>query len=258
MTRDLALTAWQVRYAQRAFWRNRRGAAVTLALPLMFLVVIAGLNDGARIESRSGLPFIDFYVPGIVAYAIMVICFNVTAMGFAGMRESGVLERVRMTPLPWPVFVAGTIGSAIAVMVAATTLLLAVGIAGFGADLRPEALPGLLATIALGSACMTMLGIAAAKLVPNPEGGTGVLMFVTLPITFVSNVFFPLDGAPQWIQDVAGLFPLRPLADGLQACFDPGAAGAGLVGHDLLVLGLWTLAGCAMMLRYMRSLNRSD
>lgn len=256
MTRDLALAAWQVRYAQRAFWRNRRGAAVALALPLMFLVVFGGLNDGARLDSRSGLPFIDFYVPGIVAYAIMLIGFNMTAMAFAGMREFGVLERIRTTPLPWPVFVAGTIGSTVVVMLASTALLLLVGIAGFGADLRTGALPGLAATIALGCACLTTLGIAAAKLVPNPEGGMGILMFVTLPITFISNVFFPLDGAPQWIQDVAGLFPLRPLADGMQACFDPSATGTGLVGRDLLTLALWTLAGCAMMVRYMRSLDR--
>jgi ABC-2 type transport system permease protein len=257
MTRDLSLAAWQVRYGQRTFWRNRRGALVILALPLMFLLVLGSLTSGATIDTRSGLPFIDFYTPGIVAYAITLVCFNMTAMGFAGMRESGVLARIRTTPLPLPVFVLGTIGSTVLVMLAATTLLLVVGVTLFGADLRPEALPGLVATIALGCTALTTLGIGAAKLVPNPENGMGVLMFVTLPVTFVSNVFFPIDGAPQWVQDVAGLFPLRPLADGLQACFDPTAAGAGLVAHDLLVLALWTLAGCAIMVRSMRSLDRN-
>ncbi len=251
-----ALIGWQVRYTQRSHWRNRRNAMMSLVFPLMFLVIFGSLNHGATIGTRANLSYIDFYVPGIIAYAITLVCFNATALGFAGLRERGILKRVRTTPLPWGVYVAGAVGSTLCTMVTGTILLLLVGTVLFGAHVQSGTLPGLVATIALGSTCLTMLGIAGAKLVPNPEGGMGILMVITLPVMFISNIFYPIDGAPGWLESLSKAFPLRPLADGLQACFDPRTTGAGFVGHDLLTLALWTVAGAMLMLRYMRSLNR--
>jgi ABC-2 type transport system permease protein len=252
----IALVASQVRYTQLSFWRNRRAATMSLVFPLMFLAIFGSLNHGAKLSSRGDISYIDFYVPGIIAYAIMLICFNATALSFAGLRERGILKRIRTTPLPWGVYVAGVVGSTILVMALATIVLLAFGAIAFDAHVRAGTLPALVVTIALGSACLTMLGIGAAKLVPSPESGMGIITLITLPVIFVSNVFFPLDGAPRWLNDVAKAFPLRPLADGLQHCFDPRTTGAGFVGHDLRTLALWTVAGAVIMLRYMRSLNR--
>ena len=255
-TSTASAIAWQVRYTQRSHWRNRRSAVMSLIFPLMFLLIFGSLNQGATIDTRAGLSYIDFYVPGIIAYAITLVCFNSMALQFAGLRERGILKRVRATPLPWGVYVAGVVGSSLLVMASSTLLLLLVGVVLLGAHVQTATLPGLVVTIALGSACLTMLGIAAAKLVPNPEGGMGILMVITLPVMFISNIFYPLDGAPSWLEDVAKAFPLRPLADALQACFDPRTTGAGFVGHDLLTLALWTVAGAAIMVRYLRSLNR--
>ena len=43
-------------------------------------------------------------------------CRNATALGFAALRANGVLKRLRVTPLPWWVFIAGTVGSTLAVV----------------------------------------------------------------------------------------------------------------------------------------------
>lgn len=257
-TRDLKLVGWQVRYSQRSFWRNRRGALMSLVFPLMFLAIFGSLNTGETIHTRDGLKYIDFFVPGIIAYAVMLTTFNTTAMTFTSLRERGVLERLRTTPLPWAVYVAGIVGSTLLVMLASTVLLLAVGTVVLGARVPTHTMPGVLITLALGSVALTMLGIGASRLVPNTESGMGILTLITLPITFVSNVFFPLDGAPGWLEDVAKVFPLRPLADGMQHAFDPDTTGLGLVGHDLLVLGLWTVAGAVIMLRSLRTLRERD
>lgn len=253
--RDLALVGWQVRYTQRAFWRNRRGAIFGIGFPLMFLVVFGSLNHG-HIDTRGNLSFIDFYVPGIVAYAIILTCFNQTALTFAVLRANGVLKRLRVTPLPWWIFIAGTIGSTLIAVTLSIAIMLTVGIAAFGAHLRLAMVPALLVTLVLGCACFTTLGVSASRLVAKPENGMGILVIFTLPLMFISNIFFPLDNAPGWLNDVARVFPFRALADGLQVAFDPRTHGSGFVGHDLLVLGIWTFGGARIMLRYLQALAR--
>jgi hypothetical protein len=52
--------------------------------------------------------------------------------------------------------------------------------------------------------------------------------------------------------------PLRPLADGLQAAFDPRFGATGILWRDLLPLAIWTVVGCALMSRHLRSLARRD
>ncbi len=259
MSDTATLAAWQVRYEQRSFWRNRRAAFFSVVFPLMYLLVFGVLTHGATLDTRSHLSMIDFYVPGIVAYAIVLIAFNSTAMSFAYRRTYGVFKRVRLTPLPWASYVAGALGSCVLVVALSVAIMLAVGVALFGANLRVATLPGLLATLILGTACFTTLGVAASRIVSKPETGMGILMVITLPLTFISNVWFPIDDAPAWVKDIAGAFPLKPLADGIATAFDPSTPAGGwdrIPGHDLLVLALWTIAGCAMMANTMRSLSR--
>jgi ABC-2 type transport system permease protein len=257
MTTDTAtLAAWQIRYEQRTFWRNRRAAFFSLVFPLMYLVVFGTLTHGSTLDVRNHLSMIDFYVPGIIAYAIVLSGFNGVAMAFAARRTYGVFKRIRTTPLPWASYVSGMLGSTVLVVALSVTIMLLVGILLFGASFRVATLPGLLATLILGTACFTTLGVAASRLITKPENGMGILMVITLPLTFVSNIWFPIDGAPQWVQDIAGAFPLKPLADGIATAFDPSTSAPGFAGHDLLVLALWTLAGCAMMANTMRSLSR--
>jgi ABC-2 type transport system permease protein len=255
---DVRLAAWQVRYQQRGFWRNKRAAFFSLVFPVMFLVIFGGLNSGNTLDVRDHLSFIDFYTPGIMAYAVLLICFNTTAMIFASLRTSGILKRVRTTPMPWTAYAAGAVGSTLVVLVLSILLLFCVGVPLFGAHVPGEKMVGLLATLALGATAFTTLGIAASRLIGKPENGGGLLSVVVLPMVFISNIWYPMDGAPAWIQDVSKALPLRPLADGLQAAFDPRFGGTGILWRDLLPLAIWTVVGCALMSRTMLTFARRD
>jgi ABC-2 type transport system permease protein len=255
-TNDVALTGWQVRYEQRSFWRNRRAAFFSLLFPLMYLLVFGTLTSGQHLDTRGDIAAIDFYVPGIVTYAIVLIGFNSTALSFAARRTNGMFKRIRATPLPWAAYVGGAVGSTFLVIALSVVVMLVAGVALFGANVRTSTLPGLVVTLLLGTACFTTLGVAASRIVTKPESGMGILMIITLPLTFISNIWFPIDDGPAWLKDLAGAFPLKPLADGIATAFDPAATGAGFSGHDLGVLAIWTVAGCAMMANTMRSLTR--
>jgi ABC-2 type transport system permease protein len=255
--RDLRLVGWQVRYQQLSFWRNRRAAFFSLVFPALFLVIFGGLNSGTTLDVRNHLSFIDFYTPGIMAYAVLLICFNSTALIFATLRTDGTLKRVRTTPLPWLAYVAGAVGSTLIVLVLSIVLLFALGVPVFGAHVPGEKMIGLVATLALGTAAFTTLGIAAARLIKSPANGGGFIGIITLPMVFISNIWFPMDGSPEWVQDIAKVLPLRPLADGLQAAFDPRYGGTGIVTGDLVTLAIWGVVGVALMRRYLTSLAKA-
>jgi ABC-2 type transport system permease protein len=98
--RDLGLVFWQIRYEQRAYWRNRGRGIFTFVFPIMFLVIFASLDSGQTIASRGHIAFNDFFVPGILAYGIIATTFVNLAIGTAILRDQGILKRMQGTPLP--------------------------------------------------------------------------------------------------------------------------------------------------------------
>ncbi len=69
-----------------------------------------------------------------------------------------------------------------------------------------------------------------------------------LPLYFISGVFIPNVNLPTWLRDVARVFPVQHLADGLHHAFDPATHGTGIVWSDLGVLALWAIGGLAVAL----------
>lgn len=257
LRRDLSLLGWQVLYEQRAFWRNRRRAIASLGFPLMFLIVFGAIVEGQplKIEGHN-IPYINFYVPGIIAYAVIVIGFTNIAMSIALLRSEGILKRTRVTPMPWALYLAAVVLNTVFTIALACVLLLIVGVGFYKAQVRADAVPGLVVTIAIGTVCFTSLGIAVSRFIAKPDSGMPVLMFIVLPLSFISNVFFPLEGKGFLVQ-LGKVFPLCPLAEGLSPMFEQAHA-SGFVGKDLLTLAIWAVAGCWIMMRTMRMLSAKE
>jgi ABC-2 type transport system permease protein len=252
LRRDLGLVAWQIRYEQRAYWRNRGRGIFTFVFPLMFLVIFAGLNSGHHLSSRGGIAYNDFFVPGILAYGVIATTYVNMAISTAILRDEGVLKRMQGTPLPRWAYVAARIGSTVLIVLAMTALTLALGAVAYGVHVRASTLPGLIATLVLGTAAFTTLGIGVTRLIPNSEAAPVIVNLTVLPLTFISSIWFPPDGMPKSLIDIAKVFPIRSLADGLQYAFDPRTTGAGLNGTDLRSLAIWTVVGLFMMVRFLR------
>ena len=149
--RDLRLAVRQIGFEQRAFWRNRTRAFFSVGLPLMFLVVFNALNGSHHIDELGGITYATWFVPGILAYGLMMATFSNLAVSITVARDTGVLKRLRGTSLPTWVYIAGRVGSTVitaATLVAAT---LGLDIIIYGVHIRLATLPGLLATLVLGA-----------------------------------------------------------------------------------------------------------
>jgi len=251
--RDVALVGWQILYEQRAYWRNRVRAVFTFMFPLMFLVIFGSIDRHLHVNIRGHrLPYDVFFVPGILAYAVIATTYVNIALSTAILRDQGVLKRMQGTPLPRWAYIAARIGSTILIMLVMTVLVIGLGAAAYGVHLRGSTLPGLVVTLLLGTAAFTTIGIGITRFIPNAEAAPVVINLTVLPLTFISQVWFPTSGMPGWLQDIAKFFPIRGLADGLQYAFNPYTSGAGLRGSDLENIAIWTAVGIYLMVRFLQ------
>jgi ABC-type multidrug transport system permease subunit len=251
-TGDLTLLLDQLRYDQRSFWRNRSRAFFSVAFPLVFLVVFDAVNGGHHITELGGISYSTWFVPGILAYGVMMSTFMNLAISTAVARDNGLLKRKRGTPLPPWVFIAGRIGSAVVttfVLVVATLLL---GRLAYGVDIRTSTMLGMLLTLSLGTACFTTLGLAVTAIIPNADAAPAIVNVLILPLTFISGIWMVIADAPTWLDTTARIFPVRAFAHGLQHAFDPGTRGNGVVIGDLLTLMVWALVGVSVCIRWFR------
>ncbi len=247
------LALHQLRYEQKAFWRNPAAAVFTFAFPLLFLALFASLNAGNSIEFLHDLPYNQYFVPAIAGFGLISACFTNVAMSLVIRRDAGTLKRLRATPLPAAALLGGLLLSALVIATLLLVLVLGAGVLFFG--LR---VPGHWAAVLLASAagvlCFSCLGVAMSTLVPNADAAPAVINGVLLPVAFISGVFFPLppDSA---LGRLSGLLPVRHLTEALFVAFDPRAPhgpGAGIAWDSLAVLLAWAAVGAVVAVRRFR------
>ena len=81
---DLGLVLWQIRYEQRAYWRNRGRGILTFVFPLMFLVIFASIYHGSRIHTRGGISYDDFFIPAVNPIDVTPFCVGQHYRDFLG------------------------------------------------------------------------------------------------------------------------------------------------------------------------------
>jgi ABC-2 type transport system permease protein len=247
---DAALTLRQVAYEQRGFWRNRTRAFFSFGMPIMLLLLFASLNSGARIKELGNIPYVTFFLPGILAYGIIITQFMNMAAGIAIQRDNGLLKRMRGTPLPSWAYVGGRVGSTVAISALMTAVMLIIGWGAYDVHLSAEAVPAVVLAVLLGAATFAALGMATVAMIPNAEAAPVVANVLILPLSFISGIWYPLTGAPQWLADLAKVFPVERLADALHVAFDPVNHGSAFAGGDFLVLGIWLVVGVRLAMRF--------
>ena len=93
----------ELRNQQRLFWRSRESAFFTFLLPILLLVLLGSVYGDDEID---GIPAAPYLVAGLIGYGVVAVAFAGLAINIVIRRESGVLKRVRGTPLPPAVYLA--------------------------------------------------------------------------------------------------------------------------------------------------------
>ena len=249
---DAALTVRQLRYENRAFWRNPAAAFFTFAFPLMFMVIFNLLFGSRIIEQEPGqqITTSTFYVPAISAFSIITATFTNLAISVSFSRDAGVLKRVHGTPLPAWVYMVGRIIHSVLLSVLLVALVTTFGALFYDVDVPTTTMPAVLATLAIGAASFSALGLAMTAAIPNADASPAVVNGTILPLLFISDVFIPLDEAPDWLVVLGDIFPVKHLSTAMQTAFNPFTTGSGFEWDDLAVIAGWGVAGLLLAIRF--------
>jgi ABC-2 type transport system permease protein len=122
-------------------------------------------------------------------------------------RETGVLKRLRATPLRPPVYLTAVVLSTLTTFALQSVALLALGKFGFGASM-PRNWLGFAGTVVLGVTSFAGLGFGAAALIRSAEGVSAVVNLVILPMAFLSGAFGPTQRFPAFLRAIGDVLPL--------------------------------------------------
>ena len=238
----------------KQFTRQRESVVFTLLFPLILLAIFGSVFKDTI---APGVTFSQYFVAGMVASGLVNSGFQQLAITIPMERDYGSLKRLRGTPMPVASYFIGKSLLVFVSMIIQVILLLAGGYLFFGLDMPTDISKWLTFTwlIILGTASSTVLGIAFSVVPKSGRGASAVVSPVVIILQFFSGVFFIFTQLPTWMQQVAAIFPLKWLTQGMRSVFLPDSFAVNEVakswetGRTFLILVLWLVVGFFLTLR---------
>jgi len=247
----MSLLLHQFRFDQKVFWRNPASVFFTVMLPLIFLFIFATIFGNDEIEER-GVKTTTYYVPAIMALAVVSATAVSLAINLTEDRERGLLKRVRGTPLPSSAFVAGRVGNSLVISLLMVVLVAILGRLVYGVSLPDQTIPAILVTLGVGAFAFSCIGFALTAIIPSEDAAPAVTNALLLPLYFISGVFIPDSEIPSGVLQVADMFPVRHFFEAFFTAWDPNTSGAGFEFGQLAIVAAWGALGLVLSLRFFR------
>ena len=195
---------------------------------------------GVTIESVQSrdLGYIDFLVPGIVGMTVMQLGLFGVAFGFVQLKRTGALRRLFATPTSPAYFLSAQVASRLVLGYVQVAILIGIGI-WFGLQMFGS---WLVLAVIVGLALLIFLavGFGVAGWAKNEDQAAPVANLISLPMLFLSGVFFPRDAMPEFLRGVTQFMPLTYVNEALRGVMNDGA-GLMDLGPQLLGMGVWAV-----------------
>ena len=238
----------------KQFMCQRESVVFTLFFPVILLFIFGTVFKDTI---APGVTFSQYFVAGMIASGLVNTGFQQLAIMIPLERDFGTLKRLRGTPMPASSYFLGKAILVTVSMLVQVALLLAAGVIFFGVNLPKSADKWLLlaALLVLGSACSTVLGIAFSNVPKSGRGASAVVSPVVIVLQFFSGVFFIFTDLPQWMQQVAAIFPLKWMTQGARSVFLPDSfatrevAGNWETGRTFAIIAAWLVLGLIWAVR---------
>jgi ABC-2 type transport system permease protein len=218
--------------------RSRSGLFFSFLFPVVLLLVLGGVySTPAGSNQSTGPSSVSYYLPSVTAAFIMTNgVIGLTSTG-SELRRNGVLKRLSATPLTKLEWLLGNILSQTVLALALTTVMLALGVALYGATVLINAYT--VALLVAGVLLFSGAGMSLAGLVSDPEAASGLGNVIAFPMMLLSGIFWPTSALPATLQTVSEALPLTYFAGGLRDSMVYADFSGAFV--DLVVIGVSAL-----------------
>lgn len=253
----------------RHYFRTPDTVFFTFLFPMMMLgifgVAFGAQTIGERPDGSGGISFATYYLPGMIAAAILLTGVQNLSVDIVREKSEGWLRRLGGTPISPVSYFIGKIGMVIITSTAQIAMLMLFAVFVFQVELPtdPEIWLRFTWIALLGLTTMTLLGVALSALPRSTRSATAVVLPIVLILQFISGVFLQFSALPEWLQNFAAIFPLKWLAQGMRSVFLPDefaaaeAGGTWDLGFVALFLGAWLAVGLIISLLTFKWVRRS-
>jgi ABC-2 type transport system permease protein len=243
------------------FSRQKEAVVFTIFFPVILLAIFGSVFKDTI---APGVTFSQYFVAGMIASGLVNTGFQNIAINIPLERDMGAIKRLRGTPLPITSYFIGKAISVFVSMAVQVLILLIIGAAFFGLNMPTEPSKWLTFTwlLVLGTASSTALGVAFSSVPKNGRGAAAIVSPVVIILQFFSGVFFVFTQLPGWMQQVAAIFPLKWLTQGMRSVFLPDSFATQEVaqswegGRTAIILLIWLIAGLFLAVKTFRWENK--
>ncbi|HTP12187.1 MAG TPA: ABC transporter permease [Bacteroidota bacterium] len=178
-----------------------------------------------RTESMNtlNLSYLDFLLPGILAMSIMQGGIFGVAFSFVLLKKRGILRRMLVTPMSPADFIYSQVAMRLVVLMGQIAIMVYAGMWVFKIHFVGSLLNMLVVGI-LGGIIFLAIGFALSGISKSEDQVAPLANIITLPMLFLSGVFFSRSSLPGFAHTITAFFPLTYLTDGLRLISTEGAS----------------------------------
>lgn len=245
--RAVRLGALRIGYEVRAYFRQGDTVFFTFLFPVVMLTIFSvSFSEASFGQTADGddITAAWFFLPAMLAAGVLLSGLQNLAIDIALEKSDGTLKRLAGSPLPVVSYFIGKLGQSFVTGLMQAVVLLALGFTVFQVPLPDDASKWwtFAWVFALGVITSAILGIALSAVPRSGKSANAVVIPITLVLQFISGVYLRFSDLPEWLQNVAAVFPLKWMAQGMRSVFLP---------EELVVLETnesWDLPGIAIAL----------
>jgi len=184
----------------------------------------------------KGAKFMDFFVPGIMAFVVFLLTTLLTLISFVGERTSGNLERLQSTPLRESELVVGYAIAFSIIGMLQTIVLLVIGVVAFDIMIEGNIVLAF-AVIALLALVSLSLGILLSSLAKREAQAIQFFPLIILPTFLLAGIFWPVEAIPQWLRPLSYAIPPSYAVDATRSVMLRGWGISGIWGDIVALCG---------------------
>ena len=159
--------------------------------------------------------FIEFFVPGIIAMAVMTASLFGAVNVNAELRQRGVIRKLCTTPITRTDWILSNVLYQFTLALLSTLVILLVSYGVFNVSLEINAwLP---VFVVLAVFAFVGLGMILTRVAKEAESAAAAANAVMFPMMFLSGTFFPVEMMPTFLQKIAKVLPLYYVNEGLRS-----------------------------------------